>query len=89
MGIDSGDAIDWRGPFPKRPRFIERDGLFWNCPPLGCVPGAGWAGCTIDEYEASAECNRLTLKLNRMQDRAEALRIGRAHEWFDDQKENP
>lgn len=85
MGLDSGDTLGHADPIWRIPQFILRAGdkVFVSVPPRCCFNG--WDGLTEWEEQQCQKCNRLTAELNAMEDHEKALRIARAHKWFDDQ----
>lgn len=81
MGIDSGDAIGEPDPPEDAPRFIWfADRRFQLVCPRYAM---GWGDVRPDDWPWIDKCRKLVNELNRMADKDEAQRIGRAHRWFD------
>lgn len=81
MGADSGDALGERDPPENAPRFIRWGDIFRLVYPRYAN---GWGNVRPEDWPEIRKCGEFVNELNAMTDQAEALRIGRAHRWFDD-----
>ena len=81
MGLDSGDALGERDPSEDAPCFT-----WWGTYFLLLAPkyARGWGDVRPEDWPEIRKCGALVNELNRMPDKAEAQRIGRAHRWFDE-----
>lgn len=84
MGIAGDLLFRHRDPDWCTPRFVrsEFDQYYRD------APRCGWANSALCDQQAFVDCSALVIRLNDMPDRAEALRIARAHPWFYDPKKD-